>query len=135
MYIESFNGSIAISLFATRIKAWISRISRKFQWLNRHKPLCNEIEIRSDLAALLSFNGSIAISLFATILLRFCDLCCECISFNGSIAISLFATPIPTVWSSALLRFQWLNRHKPLCNGVVPFLIAYKSLVSMAQSP
>jgi len=39
-----------------------------FQWLNRHKPLCNEERRRIFETIFGSFNGSIAISLFATVL-------------------------------------------------------------------
>jgi len=60
------------------------------------------------------FNGSIAISLFATPAIR--PLPAQVWCFNGSIAISLFATVKPAGFAPAYNLFQWLNRHKPLCN-------------------
>jgi len=56
--------------------------------------------------------------------------------FNGSIAISLFATGAGEAWrSNTLTLFQWLNRHKPLCNFTVPNGLPLLIVVSMAQSP
>ncbi len=104
-----------------------------FQWLIRHKHLCNTMQTAGAVAALKCFNGSFAINISAT---------------PGAVSKS---------WIEA--KFQWLIRHKHLCNmgtdvpyggiKVFQWLIRHKHLcnypyvtntglirpVSMAHSP
>jgi len=98
---DRFNGSIAISLFATRnaygAAVLTATIPKRFQWLNRHKPLCNRRQRPLALDQACPFQW----------LNRHKPLCND--------LLADLATDPPL--------FQWLNRHKPLCNCECVFLV------------